>query len=230
MSAMLVIPEQEDLALRDWRARGAIVKAEALSLRVSSEETKTTATGLLGACRKIQKDAEAKRVSLVTPFNDHVKAINGLFREVLAPFVEADTHLDGQLLARRREEVRLAAEATAAAERQRLEAEAMLREAERAEAAGKVDIAESLLDTAVACEQGARVAEVQAQAPARVVRTAAGTSSVRKTWAFRVLDPEAIPRKYLDLNEARVRKAIMAGVRDIPGIEVYQEESLAVRT
>ncbi|MDP3937580.1 MAG: hypothetical protein Q8R92_05525 [Deltaproteobacteria bacterium] len=229
MSVTLVIPEQEPMVL-DCRTRGAMVKAEALSLRVSSEETKTTATALLGACRKIQKDAEAKRVSLVKPLNDHVKAINDLFREVLAPFVEADKHLDGQLLARRREEIRLAAEATAAAERQRLEAEAMLREAERAEAAGKAAIAESLLDTAVAREQGARIAEVQAQAPARVVRTAAGTSSVRKTWTFKVLDPEAIPREYLELNEACVRKAIMAGVREIPGIEVYQEESLSVRT
>ena len=125
MSVALVVPEQEPVIL-DCRTRGAMVKAEALSLRVSSEETKTTATALLGACRKIQKDAEAKRVSLVKPLNDHVKAINELFREVLAPFVEADKHLDGQLLARRREEIRLAAEATAAAERQRLEAEAMI--------------------------------------------------------------------------------------------------------
>ncbi|MDD5304787.1 MAG: hypothetical protein PHS14_16955 [Elusimicrobia bacterium] len=56
-----------------------------------------------------------------------------------------------------------------------------------------------------------------------------GSTTVKKVWTFKVLDLDAVPRAYLVLDESRVREAIRQGVREIAGLEIYQDESLSVR-
>lgn len=224
----LVLPIN-DPAVVDYRARAVAIRDEARALAVESPETKARAVDFLGRLARLKRDAEAHRVDLVKPLNDHVRKVNGLFTEVLGPVDEADRLVRQKMLTFDQEERRRAAEAAARAEREQLEAEALLKEAERAEAAGRAGVAESLLTTAVAREETAKVAATQAVAPPKTVAAGAGVVTVRQFWTFKAIDLGQVPREYLELNEARVRKAILAGVREIPGLKVFQTESLSVR-
>jgi hypothetical protein len=50
-----------------------------------------------------------------------------------------------------------------------------------------------------------------------------------KRWVFDVIDINQIPREYLMVNETEIRNAINQGVRTIPGVNIYQKESLSIR-
>ena len=64
----------------------------------------------------------------------------------------------------------------------------------------------------------------------RGVKTDTGTTSIRKTWTFEIIKPDDVPRKYLCVDELAVRAAVKAGERDIPGVRIYQHETMATRT
>ena len=55
-----------------------------------------------------------------------------------------------------------------------------------------------------------------------------GASAVQKRWTFKVLDLAQVPREYLELDQVAVNAAIRNGARDIPGLEIFQAEKLAV--
>ena len=228
MTTDLVLPVH-DPAIIDARDRAAAIYAEAEKLVIDSVESQGHAVTLLSGIARVKGDAELARVRLTKPFNDHVKGINNLFRDVLAPVEKADGLLRGRDLNFRIDQKRLAAEAAAAAERQRFETEARMREAERAEAAGHPEVAEKLLEGAVASEEGAKVAQAAAVLPAKTVSTPVGSATVTMRWTFRVVDLYQVPRAYFVLNETAVREAIRGGARTIPGLEIYQDESLSVK-
>lgn len=54
-------------------------------------------------------------------------------------------------------------------------------------------------------------------------------ASVRMVWAFEIKDIAQIPSEYLVLNEKAVREAIKAGVREIPGLKIYQKPTVAIK-
>lgn len=215
-------------------------RANAVALVVDSEEGKGKATNLLAGIAQVQSAAERERVTLVKPHNDLVKGINELFRTALAPLIEADSTLRRRVLEFNREQTRKAAEAAAAAEAERIRAEALLKEAEKAERAGEGAVAGELLERAVASEIGAKAAQAEAVLPSRTVRTDGGMSTVKKVWTFRLVSLDQVPVEYLALNETRVRDAIREAVRiwpgggaplalQIRGLEIVQDEQLAVR-
>lgn len=224
----LVLPT-DDPTVVDYRQRAIAIRDEANALAVDDAAGKARAIDFLGRVARLKKDAEGHRVGITKPLTDFARNVNALFAEVLRPVDEGDRIARGKVLEFDQAERRRAAEAAARAEREGLEAEALLKEAERAEAAGNVGVAEGLLGTAVAREESAKVVQTQATPPARTTAAGAGAATVRRTWTFRIVDAAAIPRDYLELNEAKVRKAILAGERAIPGLEIFQADGLSVR-
>lgn len=216
-----------DVAALEARARA--LRDDVGALVVASEAGKVAATDVLARIQTFQREAESERVRLVRPLNDHVKLVNDAFKRVLRPVDEADRALRDKVLAYNREQQRLAAQKAAEAEALRFQSAARLQEAEKAEAKGETGVAEQLLTGAVASEQGAKAAQAEAVLPSRHVVTGAGSSTVRKEWTFTVTDRAQVPREYLILDERRVREAIRGGVRVIPGLDIFQEEKLAVR-
>jgi hypothetical protein len=56
------------------------------------------------------------------------------------------------------------------------------------------------------------------------------TAYVTHSWAFEIVDPELVPRYYLTLDSEMIRTAVTKdGVRDIPGLRIFQSEQLRVR-
>lgn len=50
-----------------------------------------------------------------------------------------------------------------------------------------------------------------------------------KRWVFRVTNELLVPRQYLVVDEKLIRAAVKDGVREIPGVEVYEEDVISVR-
>ena len=50
-----------------------------------------------------------------------------------------------------------------------------------------------------------------------------------KTWVHEITDASVVPRAYLIIDESKIRDAIRLGVRDIPGIRIFEKESITLR-
>ena len=55
------------------------------------------------------------------------------------------------------------------------------------------------------------------------------TAALRQSWDFEIVDERKVPKKYLSVDTAKVRAAIKAGEREIPGLRVYQRTTTIVR-
>lgn len=50
-----------------------------------------------------------------------------------------------------------------------------------------------------------------------------------KRWTFEITDISQVPREFLQVDEKKVKEAITAGTRSIPGVRIYQDESITLR-
>ena len=56
-----------------------------------------------------------------------------------------------------------------------------------------------------------------------------GQLYTQKKWDFTVDDSKAIPVEYLTLDEKKIKEAIANGVRNIPGVKIFQKEEIVMR-
>ena len=177
--------------------------------------------GDLAKLAKVQfKKLEDDRKEWVTPLNEQVKKLNLLFKHQQAPFLEIEKtakNIMGAFMAK--EEKRQNEER----ERERKKAEEdALAAAEKASASGDEAQADSILEESI--NAGDKTPDKQ------IARGDYGsTSSVRKTWQHKVVDPDLVPRKYMMVDESAVKAAVKNGVREIPGIEIKEESSVVIR-
>lgn len=57
-------------------------------------------------------------------------------------------------------------------------------------------------------------------------RTPDAKATFVKVWKHRVLDANLVPREYLVVDDAKISRVVKAGMRTIPGIEIYEEEQV----
>lgn len=50
-----------------------------------------------------------------------------------------------------------------------------------------------------------------------------------KRWVFEVTAASLVPREYLQVDEKKIREAVGSGIRSIPGVRIYQDESITLR-
>lgn len=219
-----------DLAIQERPEARALAKLTmetiylAASVVVEDQEGVEWATAILGELATQHKQAETLRLSFTTPLNASLKTINVFFSTLVAPLVEADQTLRRKVLKFRE------------AERQRFLADQARLTADRdaKEAAARAAItnpATSLADGRQALAAADAADEALAQVPvppAPTVRTALGTTTVRRVMDFEITDLAQVPADYLQVNAEAVRTAIRRGVRDIPGIRIFEREILAV--
>ncbi len=181
-------------------------------LVVFDDESLTRATNMLGRVATLKKELEERRKFFVGPLNEQVKRINDLFRSLAAPLDRVDQILRDKVLAYRREQ-----------ERRRREEEERLRKLQEAEQKKLEKKAEKK-----GLEPPPPPAPVVLAGPARTVSADLGKATVRVVWDFEIVDPSQLPREYLIPDVAKIRAVVRAGVREIPGVRIYQTEQLAV--
>jgi hypothetical protein len=60
------------------------------------------------------------------------------------------------------------------------------------------------------------------------IRTDLGKAVTKKIWKFEITDEKDVPKKYLSVDEKKIRQAVKDGVREIKGVRIYEDIVLAV--
>lgn len=162
--------------------------------------------------KELDKKIEAVRKKIVSPLNNEVKEINGIFKNLSAMFSPELTRLDKEsndLL----KEIRQRQEAQRLAEQKELE-DAVLDEAEMFNDPSVID----------------NIPQVEFKQ--QKLATDNLTTQRKKTW--RVIDIDKVDRKYLIIDEKMIdnlRKAYDFEVKEQPinGIEFYYEETIRIK-
>jgi hypothetical protein len=195
-------------------ATSLVIESKSIA-KIADRDQYLKAAALRGSIR----DAVKYFTELYKPRIDeamkHVTNLRADRDKFLDPLNGAQKHLGDLLSAYDDEQYRLKLEREAA-ERRKQQAE----EAEKAQLAklaeemGNADLAEEILE---------RIPEPQAVI-VKDTPTAKETGvSFREDWKFRVVDPKAIPREYLMIDEVKIGKVVRAlkSASNIAGIEVY---------
>jgi len=194
-----------------------VQKAEQFEIALPAQET--VAYEVLQEIKARLQLVEKKRKGITQPLNASLKEVNAMFKTLSAPLGAADSILRQKIGvfrhkqeedARNREEViRRKAEAEKA-KITALEAKKRLTAKD-----------EKVLVKAV---ERREVLETKAE----LVQSKVGVASMAKRWTFEVEDSATVPRRYLIVDTIAIRMAIREGVREIPGVRIYQSESVRV--
>lgn len=202
-----------------------------------NESTAQAADKASAELHRIEKLIEARRTEMKKPVTALSKAIEEVCKSASAPVEDARRKLNGKIgqFLRSQEEARQATiRAAQEAERLRQEAETNRIEAERKareEAAKPVEQVDELF---IGFVEPAPVpvpppAQAKVVIPAPIVippKQASASVSLKTIKVLKITDPDAIPRIYLDRNDARVKKALLDGIA-VPGAELVEEQVAA---
>jgi hypothetical protein len=189
------------------------------ALVIASDEDYSSATEFVGIINEKKKAIEKARKFFVDPLNKQVKDINAMFKPQVDQADDIITTVKKKMGAfwQEKEKARLKEEA-------RLQAIRDKANEKRAEQ-GKEEIAEPVK----------QVAEV-----AKTVTSDAAQSTVRKVWKHKVISINSLPEdvKKAIFEEAYrkgiidtvIRKFVTAGIREMSGVEIYEDTEIAIRS
>ena len=193
----------------------------------------------LEAARNIKswaKKVEDRRKELVGPLNEQVKQVNNYAKQLVAPLLEAETHIKKQLgkwneVLEARQKVEWEAAEKARKEKEAILAQRLERERQEREALAE-------FESDVEIKKGEIVAQADQERSAELIQaehdstlesiSSMKVSGSRKVWKFEIVAEAEIPREYMAADEVAIRRAIMAGQREIPGVRIYQESQIAI--
>lgn len=171
---------------------------------VTSQVQADIANNILKSIASGLKQIEAKRKSFTAPLNQSLKEINATFKKVVEPINTAKQGLTSRLMAwRTQEQARIREEQ----EKARKEEERR-RKIQEAHAAKGHNVKEE-------------ITPVDKPVPFGIT----DTTKTQLRWTFEVEIEAKVPREYLAVNNPAITKAVRAGVRDIPGVKIYQKET-----
>jgi len=189
------------------------LEVRANELIIQTDVDATEATNILGFIATAKKKLEEKRTFFVGPLNGQVKNINNLFKQYNAPLDNADGTLRRKVLAYRQEQVR----------QQRKEEERLRKLAEKEQQRIEKKAEKKGLPAPPPL-----VMPVIKSAP-KTMQATLGSATMKTAWDFQVVDENLVPREYLVVDEKKIRAVVKAGIRNIPGVRIYQDDKLAVR-
>lgn len=179
------------------------------AIAITNYEDVVRATEFLGMVKSRMNKVEELRTFFVGPLNDQVKNINAMFKAQIEPLNAIIASVKRAIAAYTMEEAK-----KARIEEERL---AKLREKqnERREEKGLDPITTPLPIVAP---------------PKQTVKTETAKTTTVKVWKFRVLDVNVVPREYLrcEVKHADVQRAISGGVREIAGLEIYEDVEVRI--
>ena len=204
MTTQMTIQQQT----QELRNKAELIVREARETAVRDKDSLTTAVDFLGKIATAKKEVDSRRRFFVDPLNQQVKNINDLFRNYSDPLGEADRIVRNKVLVYQAEEARRVAE-----EQQKAleEAKAQAEEASKHPTEEFVPIPINIVEE-----------------PEKTVRADAGSATTRQVWTFKIVDPSQVPDEYKVIDEKKIAAVVKAGVRSIPGVEIYSTSSLVV--
>ena len=184
--------------------------------------------------KKIASAIEDHRKELTKPFFDAKKSIDDFAKLLTDGLDKATKKLRDQILGYETEQERLRREELRRIEEERRKAEEAKRIAEEAMAKAQeatiTDIKSVSLNGDIQLEAvKASNEDIKAYEDKMKELEQSRTKDIRLIWNYEVLNENEIPREYLIIDDRKIKDAIKAGVRSIPGINIFQIEQLNLR-
>ena len=193
----------DELELKSIEKQISPMLFEAESYLVNNAEDVEIASAFLKKVKDMQKMVEDKRLSFTKPLNESLKNINNTFKAMKEPLEEALSIVSKKILVWKR------------AENERIEAEQA--------AYRKIQEAEAEL-----CRLQNKPVVVEEPITIAPVVNRIGNMQTVKRWAFEVTDFALVPDSLKALDPVAVNSIIREGIRTVPGLRIYQEESLSI--
>ena len=188
------------------------------SFVVETEIDVGTASEFLKKIKDTESKIEAKRLEFTKPLNQSLKAINATFKNLKEPLAKAKRTVSDKILSWRRIEAEKVRKAEA--EARKIEEEKIRKVQETCESEIDVKDKQEMIDKIME--------EKEPEAIIEKPKTTIGNTQARKNWTFEVTDFAKVPDKYKMINRVEVKADIRAGGRDIPGIKIFQKETLSI--
>lgn len=150
---------------------------------------------------------EARKKFFVTPLKAHVKEIEAELKLVSGPLNQADAIIRAKVV-----DYRIVLE-----EKARKEEEVLRRKAE----AKQKKVEEK-------AKSKGEPPPPPPPAPRVEVPQTIGGVTITKPWTYGIENINKVPREYLTLDTVAVMNAVRLGARKIPGLRIYQKESVRV--
>jgi len=205
------------------------MKAKATAAIVTNEDTARLAVEMASQAKRLSKQIEDQRKAVIKEPQEYVKGINTLAKSFTEPLDGIELTLKAKINAWQREQEKIRQERErkareeAAALQKRLEDEAKVEQARlNAEAKAKGVEAQKV--------EPIQVPEVIIPQPKTITRTEEGSASIRKVWTWKLLDFAKLPDEYKKIDEVKLNQAVKAGMREIAGVEIYEETKTVIRT
>jgi len=193
---------------------------------VNSVETHESAKKLAMDAGKIEKIIEDKRKEITKPLLDAKKQVDDFVKNLTQDLNESKSELRGRILAYEKEQDNIRQEELRRLqiERMRIEDERRLKEQELLkQAAENQEVDQKLMN------EISELREKEQEVIAAPVLTEQPKSNIRKTWDWELIDISQVPVAYLMPYADKIKEAIKEGERNIPGIRIYQKETLSLR-
>lgn len=209
-SALIEVRPQADESVIALYEQSVKLEQYATALVITSDDNVKSATNDLSIISGLKKSIEEKRKDYTQPINEHLRAVNEAFKQFTEPLLNADKITRSKIMDYRAEQ-----------ERQRQEAEKINRlriEAAEAEMRLKGELTEPV-----------GLVETKPEQPSHYY-TGSGALGTATIWKWEVIDPTLVPDEYKIVDATKIGKVVRAGLRSIPGIHIYSEETLKVTT
>jgi len=210
-TALVQINPESDLSYVSLKAEIGNICKYALTLKVRNADEAGSATNDLKIMSGLKKSLEAKRREYVTPLQDHVKAINDVFKQLSEPLADADLLTRKQIKGYFDEQDRV-----------RKEAEELVRKSQ--ELASKLgEMAREGKET-----PDVELTEVIIPDEQKHIRADIGTAGKTKIRKWEEKDFALVPDEYKMLDSSKIGKVVRAGIPSIPGIRIWEENSVRI--
>lgn len=214
-------------SLLEMPDRAGVTEAQAwpdraLATVIYDDDTYAKACALLLGIKDLRK-------KIADTFDPHVKRAHEAHKALVkekadaeAPLAEAERTLKATIgeYDREQERLRIERQRVLDEEARRLAEAQTLEQAVALEAAGETVEAEAVL--------AAPIAPVPLAPVAKAVPKVAGVS-VRKVFAFRIVDPSKVPDSFKVIDESKIRGVVrsLGLAANIPGVQVYEDTQVA---
>ena len=183
------------------------IQSKVDSLIIKDEPSAKFGTDLLAFIVKAKKRLEERRIFFTKPIFESKKNIDNEFKAIINPLEKMEVEIKIKLLDYRRI----------------IEEEAKKKQEELNKMAEKNGLP-----------------TIEAISVDNIVKSSIGSSFIVKRWTYKVIDEAKIPRDMFLLDEKKITNLIRAHTKTIEGIsycdfkceglEVFQEESISIRT
>ena len=191
-------------------ALGAI--AECDGLEVLGREDFIKAGSVIARLKKGERAAAEYKKTARAPMVEQLRSFDRACTAVIEAIGDATKLLNARMTKWRQAEEVLNAQVRSDAN----EAAAALQQelAERARAAGLAEPPQ---------------VEVYIPPPPKTVDVEGGRVTVTSRWTYHIEDEDAVPREYCEPAAGKLRTAVNAGVRSIPGVRIFQHDTAGYR-